>query len=234
MPVASVSGIVWYLSSMFIGISIIYPFVRRHYTEYCKLIAPILSMLILGILIHTYGTLNVPAEYLFGIINTGNLRSIAFISLGCFVYEQAVSLNEKKLSKKKVIVFTLLEIVCYVLILLHMHLYTSDNSIFDEQAVILMVIGLTISLSDISIIGSLLKENRIAIWLGKYSGALFFGHFVWVQHPKELATLLKYTGNNQKIISIVVAFGVSFILMMLSLWIKSCSVYKNLIMKIST
>ncbi|MBR5648278.1 acyltransferase family protein [Pseudobutyrivibrio sp.] len=234
MPVASVSGIVWYLSSMYFGIIIIYPIIRRHYTVYCRLIAPILALFLMGTIIHNYGTLNVPAEYLWGVFNTGNMRSIAMISLGCFAYELSSDIKEKQFGKGSLVFLTVLEVACYIIAIYHMHIYSGENSIFDEQAVFLLFVGIMLTLSEVSLIRNLLVDNKVAVALGKYSGALFFGHFIWVQHPAELVYLLKYSGNiPEKYVGILFALIVSIILMILSILIKKGRVYKTCLNKIN-
>lgn len=90
---ASGTGVVWYLSAMFIAIWILYPLFVMHYDVYVKYVAPILSLMIIGFLTNTYGKLGLANEYVFGWLSTGLLRGIAMISLGAVCYELAISLR---------------------------------------------------------------------------------------------------------------------------------------------
>lgn len=51
LPVASYTGIIWYLSSMFIALLVLYPIVRKNFEIYSKYISPMIALFIMGYLI---------------------------------------------------------------------------------------------------------------------------------------------------------------------------------------
>ena len=58
---------------------------RRKYKLYTLYFAPLLAVIFIGILIKNFSTLNAIDTYMWGIINAGNLRAIAMMSIGLFI-----------------------------------------------------------------------------------------------------------------------------------------------------
>lgn len=205
-PVMSVTGVVWYLSSMFFAMWILYPIARNKYYLYTYYIAPILAFVFMGQLIKLYGTLNVPAEYLFGVVCTGNMRAIGMISLGFVVNEVSNKLASKKNSKYVNTLLTIIEIILYLYIFWYMHIWNESISRFDEVEVFAMAIALSITLSGKSVLQSVF-DNKFSIFLGKYSVSLFLSHFYWVQNIQNILYKLGYSESlRPKLLGIIMSF----------------------------
>lgn len=79
-------GLAWYLSSMVIGMALIYPLLRKHYSMFVYCIGPLSGALIIGYLIKTTSYLGGVSDWV-GITYKCNLRAFAELSLGCTCFE---------------------------------------------------------------------------------------------------------------------------------------------------
>lgn len=183
LPVASYTGMIWYLSSMFIALLILYPIVRKHFVTFSKYIAPMIALFTMGYLIRTFGHLGVPANYVFGWVCTGNLRAISMISLGVFLYNPVKFMqnNHTSHTTAKKIANTIIAAVLYSIVILFMFKWEENMGQFEAFIVILGAAALSISLSGNTITAKLLN-NCVCTFLGKLSIALFVCHFYWVQN----------------------------------------------------
>ncbi len=212
-PVMSVTGVVWYLSSMFFAMWILYPIARKKYYLYTYYIAPILAIVFMGQLIKLYGTLGVPAEYLFGVVCTGNMRALGMISLGFVVNEVSSRLASKQSSKYVNTFLTIIEVILYLYIFWYMHIWNGSVSRFDEVEVFAMAIALSITLSGKSVLQSVF-DNKLSIFLGKYSVALFLSHFYWVQNIQNILYKFGYGGIlRPKLLGIFMSFVTAILVM---------------------
>ncbi|MCR5205817.1 MAG: acyltransferase family protein [Lachnospiraceae bacterium] len=176
-PAACATGVVWYLSSLLFGIAILYPVARRYFNVFSVYFCPLIFLLIVGFFIKIYGTIEVPCEW-YGVINTGFLRAIADISLGIFVY--IISENLRRFNKLLIyrIIFSIMELVFFVLIILYMAFGVESWFVYDGYIVIIMAFALSVALSEISLWNKILSKSFFSS-LGKASFFLFLNHYCW-------------------------------------------------------
>lgn len=214
MPAMSATGIVWYLSSMFFALYVLYPIARRYYTLFTYYIAPILAILCMGTLVHTYGTLNVPNEYLFGVICTGFMRSFSMIALGFLCNELSEKISNT-ISKASSLLMTIVECALYCFIVWYMYIWNSSLGKFDELVVFAMFIALGITLSNKSALQNV-TNNSLSRFLGQFSIPLFLSHFYCVQNISKIITKLDISPKmNAGFIGIMMAFATATIVMIL-------------------
>lgn len=211
-PVASVTGVIWYFSSYLIAIIVLCPIFTKYGRTFCLYIAPLSAFFISGILIYNFGTFDVPANWIFGIINTGNLRAISMLCLGGFLYE-LVPLARSRL-RGKTIYITILELVLYLCFFLHVYFYSDGSGMFDEQAVFCFAGALTITESERSYTTHF-KNSKVALYLGKFSSAIFFGHFIWVQNANALVQKISFWENHAALVGFIGAMISSLIVFFL-------------------
>lgn len=214
MPSISATGIVWYLSSMFFTLYVLYPIARRHYALFTYYIAPIMAILCIGTLIHTYGTLNVPNEYLFGLICTGFMRSFSMISLGflCNEFGERIS---NSLPNNTSLCLTIVECSLYFFIIWYMYIWDSNLGKFDELVVFSMFFALSITLSNKSRLHRV-TDNSLSRFLGRFSIPLFLSHFYWVQNISKIITKLNISAKvNTGYIGIMMSFFTAGIVMLI-------------------
>ena len=89
----------WYLSSMLLGMLLIYPLLRKYYDIYVFTAGPLLSLSILGYMYTNEG--NLLGRYEWSTLTAmGTLRGIAAMNLGCLAYELAKIIQKRKFSVK--------------------------------------------------------------------------------------------------------------------------------------
>jgi peptidoglycan/LPS O-acetylase OafA/YrhL len=217
IPSLVVSGVLWYLSAMFVSIIIIYPIARRHYKIYVYY-APLLALFSMGYLFRNFGSLNIPdTTFAAGLFNTGILRGISMISLGMWIYDVSVKLNSGKHKINRVLI-SVFEIILYIVIVCIMNVRSANNTYLDLLSVCLILLALVISTSDIGIINSSCFNNKIYTFLGNLSMVLFLNHFYWIHNINGIFTRLKITGiedSKMKILSVIFAFITSIVVILL-------------------
>lgn len=98
--VEQVVSVEWYLSSMLLGMLMIYPLLRKYYDIYVFTAGPLLSLSILGYMYMNTG--NLLGRYEWSRITAmGTLRGIAVMNLGCLAYEMAKTIQKRRCSVKE-------------------------------------------------------------------------------------------------------------------------------------
>ena len=108
---AIVNSVEWYISSMLIAMAIWYPIARKWYHQVARYIAPITAILIIGHIYHVSGHITGSSNWQ-GFTFRCNLRAIAEIAIGLFLYEFTRRCMESDILKnrKKRLGLTLLEL----------------------------------------------------------------------------------------------------------------------------
>lgn len=177
-------GIAWYLSSMFIGIAFIYPILKKKYELYTMCIGPIISLLIIGYLIHETGYLGGVSDWL-GISYKCNFRAFAELSLGATCFEISRKLSNKEETRKKRVIWSALSIiaVCFVIMSI-----CSTHRIYNDGVVLLVICFIVVMLfSRVGIISrcECVCSSRLLCYLGELSMPVFLFQNVfhyWIPH----------------------------------------------------
>lgn len=178
MGVVSVNAPTWYLSSMLLGMLILFPLVRKKPETMSNIVLPVLILLVLGGLSGNKTSPRNPTDWM-SITYKGNLRAFAEMSIGVCIYPLVEKLKSVKISAFGRVLLTILEYVCYVSLIEYMRLY--DASRRDYYYLFVYVIAILISFSEQGI-DTKLFQTRIFSWLGKFSFALYLGHHCWSKH----------------------------------------------------
>lgn len=184
-PVASATGVLWYLSAMFFAMWLLYPVMRRYYDVFTRYVAPMLFLLITGFLMQTYSTLEVPDEW-FGVLNTGFLRAVAAMSLGAVAHVGSEYLARLMKSSAKVRGgATVLEVLLWGGAVLYMAVWDSEQNMGDGLIVMAMGVAAAVALSGQSLLSGKL-DHPLTAFLGKASTVLFMNHFYWFKYLGDL------------------------------------------------
>ena len=215
-PVLACIGTLWYLSAMFIAIWIIYPIMRRYGQAFSAYFAPMLNLFLSGFLLQTCGALSTADTYIFGWLNSGIVRAVAMISLGTFVYNISNYIRSSATDKQSKNVYSVIEIISYLVIFLYMLYWKIEFASFDYLIVLLIVLGFSITTSEVSILHGLF-DNKVTVFLGKYSMVLFMNHAYWLFNIVSIAKFYGFNMSEEtlKIIGIVLSFLTSLIIMLL-------------------
>lgn len=161
----------WYISAMLIAMLFLYPLLKKYGTLFSKVLAPIITLVILGYCYLTTGSMT-PSDttLLGGLAIKGTLRAIAEISLGTIVYEALKYINKISFKKRGIWLLRLIESFCY--------LSTIAVSSTDSDAkwyfpfIFVLAAGLLITFSKYSIFAGL-KHSNIILYLGNLSMTIF-------------------------------------------------------------
>lgn len=216
-PVVNAS---WYLSAMLICMIVIYPLTRKYRDKFIYIIAPIISILLLGYLSRNFGNLN-QYNNNFTLVYTGLIRAFAEISLGVIIYAIVEKLQQIKFTKFSQLLISALNLCLLVFILFGSTVIESSN--FDY--VLLLAIALLVSLTfaKVGLIANLKIFNaKLFTFLGKLSLVIYLNH-MWVKSlvVKYAPQTLGY--NKLLVIFLVLTFVVSFVMMLINLIIGKIS-----------
>lgn len=209
VPLLSITGVIWYLSSYFATLFIIGPFIKYKYDIFTKLIAPLIVLGGYGLLLRNYGTICVAGEYYNNLISCGLIRILADVSLGILVYEYFYKkFATIVFSNNQIIILSLIEIILYVLLFLYMTKWVEGELHHDERFLFLLALALCLTLSQQTILANVL-DNKLSICLGKFSTYLFLCHYYIVENSGQiLNAIIPHITNTYLIqnISIVLSF----------------------------
>lgn len=156
---------------------------RRFYNTIVFYVVPCLALMSVGILIHNYGSLSVPSEYMFGVICTGNIRAVSMILLGVFLNEFSERIQ---VPKSRGLILSIGELLLYCFILYYMHIWNESIGYYDALCVLAMFFALGITLTNYSAL-RIFSDSNVARFLGKFSVPLFLNHYYWVQNVDTIS-----------------------------------------------
>lgn len=172
LPMFSSTGVIWYFSAMYIGMSVV-TLVFHHTKEKFPAISLALIVLFLyGWLNIKRGGLHDPGFWL-GHAFVGTLRGIAGISLGVLCYKSTDFLKNACFNIRGRIFLSLVEVFCYFIAVFYM--WKSPPSFWDFYIVLLLFVGVSISLSELSLFS--LMNHRSFPFFRKASICILFSHF---------------------------------------------------------
>lgn len=164
-----VLGVEWYISDMLMAMFILYPLCRKYYHNFTKIIAPVISLLIVGYLIKETGKLSGSTAWSV-LVSKTLLRAIAEICAGSVLFEIVRSLKKLKFSKKDKVLLTVLEIVSYLLVIGYIIVPSSRK--YDGTFLIFLCVGVCLSFSQVTY-GNRLFNNKFCVFLGKMTLPLY-------------------------------------------------------------
>lgn len=161
----------WYLSAMFISILIVYPLCRLNFKVFTRYIAPVVSLGLLVWMCCEFPSLTgVTRRMEIGgdlFIYKGNIRALAEITLGTFVYSlgrYGLAPLSDKISKPVRVILTVIEWLMYAGALI-ITLLTLPYG-WEYGALAFIFAGVTLSFSGLTLSGSLF-DNNVSYFLGK-------------------------------------------------------------------
>jgi len=124
LSIMTLNGVVWYISSMLLCMTILYPLLRKYRDMMVYVVLPLCILLMFGYLCHEYGAPRKPTQWI-GITYKGNIRAFAEISLGVICYHIVTKFSNISFSNLGRVALSVLEISCYAIIILYMHYCTA-------------------------------------------------------------------------------------------------------------
>lgn len=198
----------WYLSSLLIGIAIVYPLLRKYYDTFIKYVAPLIALLIIGYLYYETGKLTGVMKWM-GLGYKGTIRGIAELLLGIYGYYLGTELSKlKKLPNAGKVLLTILEGLLIIAILIFANV--TFGSKFEFYALIVIFILLILSYSGITYSGKLFN-NKVVYFLGKLSLPIYVSQLSALLIVENLCG--SYSIKAQMILMFVITIVLSLITM---------------------
>ena len=184
----------WYLSSMFLAMLITYPLLRKYRGLFTKVIAPVVTFVLLGYLFQTTGKITPSNTVVMGgLFLKGSLRAIAEICLGASVYEVVMYLDNLEMNRVRKIVFGCAELLAYGITLL-----AACSTIEVSWYFVFLFIlagGLAISFSKFSVFHSKGEPSRVVLYLGELSMTIYLAQRVILKPLVRMTTTDSYWMN---------------------------------------
>ena len=169
LTVKDILGVEWYISEMLIAMLIIYPICKKYYDRFARTIAPVCSILIVGYIIKTTGTLGGSTAWSV-LFSKTLLRAIAEICAGVFIFEVTRNINKLNFTKKDKTILTFFEVVSYVMVFAFI-IWDFDENL-SGTFFIFVCVAVCLSFSDVTY-GQKLFNNKFIYYLGSLSLPLY-------------------------------------------------------------
>ena len=211
VPGLWINHIEWYISAMMISMMFLYPIILKYYNKFIKIIAPVISVVLLAGMFYATGKLTGVKTMIFFVYKS-LFRAIADIAIGAIIFEIVRILNKRKFTKKQKILLTIIEFLSYLGIVLFI-IFTLPYE-FEFIALALCAVGVTLSFSDITY-GQDEFNKEFIYKLGSYSLPIYL-----CQLP-IINLVSKYIVNHSSVVKIsAIVFG-TFILAFICVQIKN-------------
>lgn len=159
--------------------------------------------------------MEVPCVF-YGPVNSGFLRAIGGISLGTVAYEISKSIRLLKCKQCNKYLFDFPESIGWFCVFASIVSRVDARGVQDGVVVLIMGVTLGISLSQTTIISTLIKSSKFTSFLGKVSSVLFMNHLYWFNNIRYLLGLSENEREIQtKMIALIMSFISTFAVMIL-------------------
>lgn len=176
------NGVVWYISAMLLCMAILYPLLRKYQDVTLHIIIPLTSLCIFGCYFRNYGSPRSPTEW-FGWTYKGVPRAFAELGIGCLLYYLAARIRSYEYTRLGRWLITLTENAIYMSVVIFMYLIGANKHDYFFIALLAFAVALTFTGSGID---RDFFNNKTAIWLGRFSVPLYFGHTFWANALKYI------------------------------------------------
>lgn len=192
--------VTWYISSMLIAMAVIYPVLRKHYTNFTKYIAPVGAILIVGYIMHETKRLTGVFTWM-GIGFKGVLRAIVEISLGTSAFELSRFLAEKEFTKKQKLLLTMGEVGCFVLVTMYVLSRLSNKYEVYALALLFVMVSLCFSGQTLDL---KLYNNKLSFFLGKISLPIYLSQL------SAVYLVNNFMPDNSTLVRVLATVGLTF------------------------
>ena len=207
-----VIGISWYISAMFLGLAVLYPFCKKFKSNFVLTVCPFACLIIYGYFSYYYGNMAIASTYLpFSIINSGLLRGFAGCAAGCIIFEISMRFNNKNITKFGKSLFTAIEVLGFIYLFITMHNHPLSR--YDFILIFVLFALLFIGINGYSYTSKLFNF-RCAKYFGTASMIIVLVH-------SRLNTLLMHFYGNGYIHGKAAIYAVCLLVLVCIVWIVS-------------
>ena len=178
-------GISWYISAMFLSLSILYPLCKKYGDNFYLVAVMPACMVMYGFLSYKFHNLATIRDWIFPFLNSGMVRGMAGCLLGCALYGGVKILSQKMFSCKACSMLHFIEIGCYVLYIYIIQAFPKSS--YEYLLIFTTFIFLLIGISGFSVFNRLVPEFNTK-WLGTYSMLFVLNHFIYIKFIRRLCS----------------------------------------------
>ncbi len=173
----------WYVSSMLLGMLLLYPLLKKYKKNFSRLVAPMIAIFLGGFLIHTLNASSTTLRnysFWIGFMYAGLARGFFEMCIGITVYEIVDAHADWHFTKFGSILLLLVQWICFGVVIAANTVFKSGTRNFDWLAILLLAIGIAIGFS-----GKIWHfekwNNRFFYFLEKLSLPLYLNNFIFIR-----------------------------------------------------
>ena len=208
LPMFSSTGVVWYLSAMYIGMAIVTIIFQKN-----KEVFPTLQLILIVFFLYGWinikrGSLQDPGFWL-GHTFVGTLRRIAGIALGALCYKFTDFIKNFDFNIKGKIFISVIEVLCYLLSVVYM--WKNHPCFWDSYIILALFVAISISLSEKSLFSFI--NHWYLSFFRTASICILFSHFYVCTYFEK--NYPQFTGMTLKllvVIQIIILSGLTFLI----------------------
>ncbi|MCR5772453.1 MAG: acyltransferase [Butyrivibrio sp.] len=211
-------GVIWYISSMLICMTILYPLLRKFPHMMRKIWCPLIALMLLGSMCIVDGHPRNPAK-IYGFIFKGNLRAFAELCIGIWSFDIVRKIRNVNWTPIAKIIFEIMQLAGYLVAIIYMYYDTPGK--YDYFFLMVMTISIMLSFAQVGIMSDI-YNNRFCMVLGRFSTAMYFSHIYYAQN---LNMILSDSLSKQEktLIYVACSFVTAFVVEVLALLYKKVS-----------
>ena len=205
----NLNSVEWYISAMLISMAIIFVISYIHFDYYSKCIAPVISMVLIGWLIHDFGTVSGASQWdIFGYRCVW--RAFAELNAGLFAYETAEFMKRCEWKTGERCVLSLIELLSVAMVIIY-GVYDLPGK-YDVFAIMGVFLIVTIAFSDVTP-GNNVLSNRITSYMGKLSLPMYLNQLFAIYIIRKLMNGYSYSAQFSSVL--VLTFIVSVLTLLI-------------------
>lgn len=174
--------VTWYISAMILAMLILYPLLLKYKDAFFVIIAPCISLFLLGYMYQTFGNMGGGTAWE-GFYYRGMISAFADMSLGCISWKICQAIKQYNYTKLARTLFSVVELGGYLFCIYWMFGHASSDMSFVLLMIFLLCVPVTFSHAGI-LAG--IFDNKLCYILGRASFSLYIGHIFWVKSLERL------------------------------------------------
>lgn len=181
----------WYLSVMFFVMPMFYPLLRKYYSMFVNVLAPVLALGLLGWLSYTYGCVTEVTEWT-GIAYKCMFRGMADLALGAVAFEITRHLTALHLTSRQRFWLSALEGICFLGVFVYM-LFTFEKR-YEIYCVFAIMAVVVLAFSG-QTYGTQALSNPVCQALGRFSMPVYLTQASGIYITQKVASDWSYAAQ---------------------------------------
>ena len=196
----------WYLSAMILAMFILFPLAVRNRENFFCVTAPLTVIFLSGFMMTQFHKIRSLQGWYLGSVNSGLVRGIAEICLGCICYRLSLKIASERPGRGARTLLSMVEMLCYLFVFIFAIVlvgYLKKEAFkLDFPVLLILAAGITVSFSGVSIWSRFLN-NRVTSFLGGLGFPVFLGHGIVLEVMRKAGLV----SGGIKSISMIIFFS---------------------------